>query len=395
MAQTLGGEIRIETWQDVATLAFARRLSRHALAASLAAGCLLICSSADAQPMRYYGGRVISNVEVVQVAWGQGVDPQRLADLATFYPAVLASNYLDWLGEYDTVGKVGVLDGLPGSDQHIGPGTFAGTITITPSNVSTTLDDHDLQLELAAQLDAGSLPAPKLDAHGNVDTLYVLELPKGVSVTLLGTASCLDFYGYHFTITHGGKSVPYAVMPSCGLAFAGETVLRSHELVEAITDTEAGLLPNAFGPTGRPIAWVGDAATWWVAPEAADVCKSTHGAIAGYTVATSWSNAANGCVTHLASGGSAGGSGSGSGGGGSGNGGTGGGGGGARSVAGNGGAGGTGPSGSGGASPSRASDGGCSCRSASGRPPSLAWALVVGLAYARIRRARSGDRAMR
>ncbi len=67
----------------------------------------LVAASASAQPLVYYGGGVISNVEVVQVAWTSGVDATFQADLTEFYKAILSSTYLDWLSEYDTLGKVG------------------------------------------------------------------------------------------------------------------------------------------------------------------------------------------------------------------------------------------------------------------------------------------------
>ena len=51
----------------------ASRRRRH-LAALVAAGATLLAgATAGAQPLVYYGGRVISNVEIVQVAWTSGV----------------------------------------------------------------------------------------------------------------------------------------------------------------------------------------------------------------------------------------------------------------------------------------------------------------------------------
>src|SRR5258708_23789031 len=64
--------------------------------------------------LTYYGGRVVSNLKVVQVLWGTGgaggADGQFLAQvvhittpsMATFYQQVLNSAYVDWLTEYNS-----------------------------------------------------------------------------------------------------------------------------------------------------------------------------------------------------------------------------------------------------------------------------------------------------
>lgn len=279
-------------------LSRSRRLAPLAAAAALSAG-LLAASPAEAQPLVYYGGRVISNVEVVQVPWTSAVDPMLLNDLTTFYKTLLASDYLDWLTEYDTIGKPGFVDKMPGSEQHIGRGTFFGTVPITPQNPKKTLADKDIQVELAAQLDKGVLPPPKLDAQGNVNSLYVFEFPDGYSIDLFGLQSCQQYGGYHFTIKYKGLSVPYAVIPGCGFNMAQHTLVRSHELVEAITDTEPGLLADVYAPTNRPVAWVAQADNFWDAPEASDICGNNPEVVENYTVTTSWSNFANDCVARI------------------------------------------------------------------------------------------------
>jgi hypothetical protein len=200
----------------------------------------------------YYGGRVLSSAVVVAVFWTSDVDIDLQQQIGNFYAAIAGSSYVDWLEEYDTIGRTGA-GGYPGSGQHIGRGRFAAGITITPSNQSTMLSDGDIASELAAQIAAGSLPAPTLDAAGNVTTAYMVEIPPGYTVTFLGGTSCTDFCAYHSTVAIAGKGVPYAVLPDshacvgtvCGQGFDDETILRSHELAEAITDTESGLVAAA------------------------------------------------------------------------------------------------------------------------------------------------------
>ena len=216
----------------------------------------------------YYGGRVLSNAAIVAVFWTSNVDVDLQQQLGSFYSAIAASSYVDWLEEYDTLGLTGA-KGQLGSNQHIGRGQFAGAYTITPSTASVSLDNGQIASELASQIAAGALPAPTLDSAGNVNTLYMIELPPGYTVTLSGATSCADFCAYHWTASIGGKSVPYAVFPDshacagavCGQGFDDETILRSHEMAEAITDVESGLVSAADVAAGNdvyPMAWSGD-----------------------------------------------------------------------------------------------------------------------------------------
>src|SRR6202011_317046 len=95
---------------------------RTAAAGLLAMSWLLASAGASARPvasvpgaphvvptridmLKYYGGRVISNVEIVEVFWGPNVDPTLTAQIGAFYTALVKSSYVDWLSEYDTIGK--------------------------------------------------------------------------------------------------------------------------------------------------------------------------------------------------------------------------------------------------------------------------------------------------
>lgn len=86
------------------------------LAAAVTIALPLAESTAEAQPLVYYGGGVISNVQIVQVAWTPEVSADRKDKLSDFYKTILGTTYLDWFQEYDTIGLLGV-DGLPGSDD--------------------------------------------------------------------------------------------------------------------------------------------------------------------------------------------------------------------------------------------------------------------------------------
>lgn len=254
----------------------------------------LVAASASAQPLVYYGGGVISNVEVVQVAWTSGVDATFQADLTEFYKAILGSTYLDWLSEYDTLGKVGYIDGLPGSEQHIGRGSFVGAYVIQPGLTSTLLTEADIAEELIAQLDSGALPAPKVDGVGRVVSLYMFDFPAEIQLTSGTDQSCVDFGAYHGTALRVGLAIPFGAHPDCGQTFGKHTTTHSHELVEAITDPDVGLTTTL----ARPLAWATEVSLTGT-EEISDICETQAGVIAGHKVTKNWSNFANACVVEI------------------------------------------------------------------------------------------------
>ncbi len=257
--------------------------------------------------LTYYGGRVVSNAQVVQVLWGTGsyitqVTSTATPSIATFYQQVLNSAYVDWLVEYDTA--------VPGgTNQTIGRGSFVQQVTITPSFTGPTIDDTQIQSEIAAQLAAGHLPAPTKDAAGNTNTIYMIYFPHGKTITQGGTYSCQagGFCGYHNTIAAAGTQpeLYYGVIPDmqlgsgcetgCGNAattFGNVTSVSSHEVVETITDPEVGI----GTVIGAPLAWY-DASNG----EIGDICNAQQGSILGadgqaYVVQQEFSNFANDCV---------------------------------------------------------------------------------------------------
>jgi len=87
--------------------------------------------------VKYFGGRVISNVKIVEISWGASVDSNYMTQLQGFYTAIVKSPFVDWMTEYDTIGLTGFADLQPGSNQHIGRGSFIGNVVITPANKST------------------------------------------------------------------------------------------------------------------------------------------------------------------------------------------------------------------------------------------------------------------
>ncbi len=276
-------------------------------------GLTLEAATAAAPHLNYYGGRVVSNIQVVEVIYGAGtylpqVTSTAAPNIPSFYQGVTNSAYVDWLTEYDTTGLP-----APTSNQAIGRGGLVQPVTITPSaaNNGATIDDSNIQAELAAQIAAGTLPAPTRDVAGNNNTYYAVYLPQGKVITFQGGQSCVLFCAYHNTVANvpGFGEVYYSVHPDmetgsgcesgCGAAttaFGNYTQVASHELVETMTDPEIGLA----SVVGAPLAWYDPNDG-----EAADICNGMHATAVGsdgvtYDVQSIFSDAANACIASRA-----------------------------------------------------------------------------------------------
>ncbi|HEX9050904.1 MAG TPA: hypothetical protein VF841_10265 [Anaeromyxobacter sp.] len=234
--------------------------------------------------LTYRGGPVVARLQVVQVDWG--ANPVGYADqLGAFYGAVLDSPYMDLLVQYDP----------PGGTQQITRGAFAGRYTITPSVTATTVDDTQVQAELAAQIAAGHLPAPQYDAQGHAVTAYMIEFPSRITITLQGSASCQAFCSYHSSFTSGGKPILYGVHPDVGsggcalgcgtgAVLDNATTVHSHNIAEVVTDPDIG---------NNDLAWYADGTS---CGEIGDICSQQTAVLAGYTVQKEWSNQDAACV---------------------------------------------------------------------------------------------------
>ncbi|MGH7126300.1 MAG: hypothetical protein ACREFI_18135, partial [Stellaceae bacterium] len=199
--------------------------------------------------LTYYGGKVLSSVKVVQVLYGSGTYAAPVSQMAAFYGGVTKSTYMDWLKEYDT------------PKQSIGRGSFAKKVSITPSasRDKASISDASIQAEISAQIGKGTLPAP----DGN--TLYMVNFPKGKTITQGGSKSCVGggFCAYHGTFKRNSTEVFYGVLPDMsagsgcdqgcgsGSALANQTSVASHEMIESVTDAEVGLATKL----GSPLAW--------------------------------------------------------------------------------------------------------------------------------------------
>jgi hypothetical protein len=263
----------------------------------------------------YYGGRVLSHVQVVQVLWGASVPSAVATGLAPYYQAILQSPYVDWLGEYDTMAvATGLRAGMGTtmqSSQVIRRGTFISTVMITPHNTGTALADADVFAELTAQIDAGVLPPPSDDGHGGYRTIYMIDFPPGVQVTdPTGGQTCVVSCAYHSAGVYKGKNLAFGIHPDitqagcatgCNFAndlFKSATTIHSHELVEAITDPDIVIRILQGGPNATidyPVGWFADNN----GNEIGDICNGQPTTQGAYTVQLLWSNAQGACISSV------------------------------------------------------------------------------------------------
>jgi hypothetical protein len=248
--------------------------------------------------LTYYGGPVISNVNVIKVNYGTGtyqtfVSGTGAGTMSAFFKGIVGSAYFTWLnGDYKT------------STQTIGYGSFGGDYTITPSaaNNGTTINDTNIQAELVAQINAGALPAP------TSNSLYFIYFPKGKKIQQGTSYSCQSggFCAYHGTVKTTSTSTgyfQYAVMPDnsagsgcdtgCGSStpFNNWCSVSSHEMIEAVTDPAVGVATTY----ASPLAWYNK-----TYGEIGDICNAQQGSVVGtdgvtYTIQLEWSNSKNAC----------------------------------------------------------------------------------------------------
>lgn len=257
--------------------------------------------------LTYFGGPIISNVQVIQVLYGSGSYNAQVAGntsptMGQFYGDITSSGLIQLLQQYNTT-----VSG--GTNQTFGNGSFGGLFQIVPAagNNGSTISDTQIQSEILAQITAGHLPAPTLDAAGNPNTLYMIFFPPGKTITQGGSNSCQagGFCAYHGTTSSlfSGKHVLYGVMPDmqagsgcstgCGASsvFGNYTSVTSHELTEAMTDADVGIATTF----AAPLAWYD-----MTNGEIGDICNAQQGSYVAngttYTIQLEFSNSANNCV---------------------------------------------------------------------------------------------------
>ncbi len=241
--------------------------------------------------LNYHGGPIMENIQVTDVLWGPKVNKQVANDMPSYLSGLVRSAWFAWLCEYNTLGQP-----KPTTNQELALGNFVAQKTITPFNKSKKLTKSDIVAELTRQFNAGKLPLPQVDAAGRPLSLYMIEFPAGISVTIAGGTSCVQFCAEHDSMTYKGKQVMISIHPDfgpgsgCAVGCGSGSMVQnqesahSHELAESVTD-----------PLGT---------AWWQTSngnEIGDICdgqqatlKLANGRTA--TVQKLWSNSRNACI---------------------------------------------------------------------------------------------------
>jgi hypothetical protein len=238
--------------------------------------CTVSASNEGAVKLTYWGGPVVSNAAVVLVNWNAAVQPTEV-EAAPAMLAKMASIYSDVLAQYRS------------PTQNIGPGSFIESVIIPGGVTTPTLDEGELAQTLAADVASGVLPAPQLDSQGHSNTVFMIQFPPGLTLTLDGEKSCVNFCGYHSDVVINGVHVPFAAIPDfsvgsgCDSGCGSIWHTESAELVDMITDPEV----NDASGIGPPLAWF-DTTNGEIADICQDAVPSDFAAI--------WSNTQKACV---------------------------------------------------------------------------------------------------
>lgn len=247
------------------------RLRRRLAVLTVGLAALIVLSGAApawASNLLYYGGPVVHSANIVFVEWG-AQDRASYTNVTSGDPAFF--RYLaSQSGSTADIG--GVLAQYMDSTSHNSQNrlSFTGTVHVSPAVgalAPSTVQDSDIQTELANDISGGSLPAPQ--GTGGMSTIYVILFPPGDNVCMDGTCAYDangGFCAYHgsFALPNSSTQVLYAAIvddgPStqnygyCGPSsndLANETSTVSHELSETINDP---LIAEAPG-WGAPLGW--------------------------------------------------------------------------------------------------------------------------------------------
>jgi len=263
--------------------------------------------AAAATHMDYYGGPVVSNVKVYEVFWGPNVDGALKTNIDGFWSTIVASPYVDWVGEYDTVGQTSISDGDAGTNQRVKRGAYGGSITITPSNSGTTLTFDDVATELQAQIAAKVLPDPEVDSQGFTNTFFAVDFPQGITLEdQYNNQSCVTFCAEFHDFKVGNQYVYFVGFPylgagspcagGCGTSvnvFDNETFVHSLELLNVLTTPLIGEIGNTLG---RPAAWYSTGTPMGPSGDACVTSSPNFGTVDGYVVGKGWSNRKAACI---------------------------------------------------------------------------------------------------
>lgn len=201
-------------------------------------------AAAPVGALTYHGGRLLTSYRTVLCFLD--AFPYDKADFTAFVTAITQDGY------------------VIAPDGVVRNGVFGGAVSVL-SGFSSTVDDSAIQAFVDGQAGKG-LPAD----DGN--TVYLLVMPAGSTVTMQGASSCSTFCGYH-SKSAGGHLYAVLCDPSCSgchgniTPYQGLCLVTGHELGETVSDPEGtgwysdqtgsedgdecAWQPNPWGPQGQ------------------------------------------------------------------------------------------------------------------------------------------------
>ncbi len=244
-----------------------RAMLRFAVTGLLIMGACGADAEVDVPQVISLGGPVLAKPVVVPIFFAG--DDAMQASVASFLAALPGSDY--WAA---TTREYGI------GDLRVGP-------TIVATEAPPTTEDA-LEAFLRTMLDGAHPGWPSPAA----DTIYMVYLPEGVTLTSSLGTSCREFGGYHDEIAVGATKVVFAVIARCssvsapGVDFV--TLLTSHELIEAASDPYYRTAPAYRG-------FDDDYAVWSIFghDELTDLCEEERAEaqhLGAFRVTRSWSN---------------------------------------------------------------------------------------------------------
>ncbi len=226
------------------------------------------------------GGTVLTAPKVQLIAYAE--DPTAPDIVAMLAELTKTTTWSTQTGEYG----VGPLTVLPAIQ-------IAGTPPATLDDSTGTVSPFEQTL--VTNTTGANPPWGAADPS----TIYLFLLPLGTNVTSGGGNCCSSYLGYHYAVTAGAVSIPYAVACDCPsyqgdpiTVLQGVTTTVSHELVEGATDPLPFSNPAYTQEDDSDIMW-----TFATGGELADMCQYNFDSNylppgSTYMIQRTWSNAA-------------------------------------------------------------------------------------------------------
>jgi DNA-binding beta-propeller fold protein YncE len=260
-------------------------LRRLAVAVAALGALLTMSSTANAEPLSYFGGEVSNHPHVYLTFWGKNWDEHTgaRAEVENMFLHLSGSRWQGMLTQY--------YDGSGAISIEVGVSSWTDRSIAAPNDVNETHLVNEIEYALTQQ------PWP----GGGINNVY-LVLPAPGSKFEAGFGGC---GAHHYSLSLG---VPYGYVfwpgdqpgilcsgndPSGeSRNWVGEVMTASHEYAEAVTDP---ITPAANG--GVKTGWIDNAD----GSEVADKCNDLFGGTLenGSYVVQLWDNGRNGCYLQV------------------------------------------------------------------------------------------------